>query len=160
MLKIGRQQTAINVIFWANVSFLGLSTLALLVVEHVTKNYNTYTDLLLVTVFIEILVNLAAISFALARIYKKIWKISELRVNRVLMLLHLGMFLAFAVLFLIEYAVYFNLAFTKAIVEDNVKLLSILFILKQIFGLAIYLLLLFMLVKIVSPLSYVTLKMD
>jgi hypothetical protein len=76
------------------------------------------------------------------------------------MLLHLGMFLAFAVLFLIEYAVYFNLAFTKAIVENNIEFLSILFILKQTFGLAIYLLLLFMLVKIVSPLSYVTLKMD
>jgi len=76
------------------------------------------------------------------------------------MLLHLGMFLAFAVLFLIEYAVYFNLAFTKAIVENNIEFLSILFILKQTFGLAIYLLLLFMLIKIVSPLSYVTLKMD
>jgi hypothetical protein len=105
-------------------------------------------------------VNLATISFALVRIYKTIWKISELRVNRVLMLLHLGMFLAFAVLFLIEYAVYFNLAFTKAIVENNIEFLSILFILKQTFGLAIYLLLLFMLIKIVSPLSYVTLKMD
>lgn len=104
--------------------------------------------------------NLATISFALVRIYKTIWKISELRVNRVLMLLHLGMFLAFAVLFLIEYAVYFNLAFTKAIVENNIEFLSILFILKQTFGLAIYLLLLFMLIKIVSPLSYVTLKMD
>lgn len=104
--------------------------------------------------------NLATISFALVRIYKTIWKISELRVNRVLMLLHLGMFLAFAVLFLIEYAVYFNLVFTKAIVENNIEFLSILFILKQTFGLAIYLLLLFMLIKIVSPLSYVTLKMD
>jgi hypothetical protein len=52
MLKIGRQQTAINVIFWANIALLCLATLALLVIEHVTKNYEAYTDLLLVTVFI------------------------------------------------------------------------------------------------------------
>lgn len=116
--------------------------------------------MLLVIVFIEIAVSITTISFSVGRIYNKIWKISELRVNKVLMLLHLGIFLAFSLCFLIDFAIYFNLAFTKATVENKHKLLSIVFILKQTFGLAIYLLLLFMLIKIVMPLSYVTLKMD
>ena len=100
---------------------------------------------------------LATISFALMRIYRAIWKIKELRVNKALMFLHLLMFLTFTTLFVLEFIVYFDLILTNMEANKEIGLLSTLFILKLIVGTSIYLLLLFMLVKIVSPVRYVNL---
>jgi hypothetical protein len=103
---------------------------------------------------------LATISFALLRIYRAIWKIKELRVNKALMFLHLLMFLTFTMLFILEFIVYFDLILNNVEANKEIGLLNTLFILKLIVGTSIYLLLLFMLVKIVSPVRYVNLTIE
>jgi heme/copper-type cytochrome/quinol oxidase subunit 2 len=163
VVTIRKQHRLINIVFWTNIAFLLISTILLIIIEHVgnkDKSYDTYDNILLVTTFIEIIVILATISFALIRIYRAIWKIKELRVNKALMLLHLLMFMIYTALFTLECVVYFNLAFKKADATEEVGLLSSLFIIKLIIGTSIYFLLLFMLVKIVSPVRYVNLKME
>lgn len=39
MRKVARQQTVINVIFWANIALIGVVFLVLIAIEYVFKNY-------------------------------------------------------------------------------------------------------------------------
>lgn len=149
---IARKKKIINWVFWGNNLYLLLVTCTELLIERFTVAYNLYRTVLLSAVFFEITLYLVTITFALLRIYRTIWDIAELSVNKALMMLHLVLFALFAILFLFEYIVFVGILFGWMEPGEQIKILSALFILKTTVGVSIYLLLLFMIVKIVAPL--------
>lgn len=108
---IAKQQRTISWVFWANNIFIALMTAAELTIEHFTVDYGWYRTVLLTAVFFEILLFLATITFALLRIYRTIWNIEELAVNKALMMLHLVLFALFAFLFVLEYIIFVGILF-------------------------------------------------
>ena len=158
--SIGRQQWTINWIFWINNVLIALMTITELLVEHFTVDYGLYKTVLLTAVFFEIILFLATITFALLRIYRTIWDMHELSVNKALMMLHLVLFALFAFLFVLEYIIFVGILFGWMDPTQQVRALSVVFILKTAVGVSIYELLLFMIVKIVAPLKSVILKIE
>lgn len=133
-------------------------TVVLIIIEYWSKAYHEFSTVLLVIVFVEIAIFIVTILVALIRIRRTIKNIPELRVNRLLMCLHLALSFIFSILFVIEYIVFATMAAGEINRAKRRKALSSLFIMKQCVGLMIYELLLYMLYKIISPLAKSNLK--
>ena len=95
-------------------------------------------------VILQLVLFIGVMSYAIAMIFRSIWMIPELRLNRALIFIHLLLFLALSVSFILDY----------------VSIYSVMFLVNTIVLGALYMLLLYMIHKIMTPVSLRNLRVE